>query len=45
MSEETERVGDKELCQCGCDQFRVYISVVIDDARLYCVKCGEEHTP
>jgi hypothetical protein len=23
------------------DAFRVYITIIIDDARLYCAKCGE----
>lgn len=37
----TEEEGDKVVClKCGNDTFRVYITMIIDDARLYCTKCG-----
>ena len=42
LSEETEPAEEKQVCQnCGNDTFRVYIKIIIDDARLYCAKCGE----
>jgi ribosomal protein L37E len=41
MSEKCEVKKDKVVCRkCGNDAFRVYITVIIDDARLYCSKCG-----
>lgn len=41
--EEDEPVKEKQVCQkCGNDTFRVYIKIIIDDARLYCAKCGEQ---
>lgn len=41
--EKAEEKEDKTICSnCKNDSFRVYISVIIDDARLYCSKCGEE---
>jgi hypothetical protein len=40
--EEDEEI-EKEICRvCGNDSFRLYISSVIDDARLYCTECGLE---
>jgi len=37
-----ENPQEKVICKkCGNDTFRVYITTVIDDARLYCAKCGE----
>lgn len=34
---------DKFVCYaCGSDRFRVFVTVIIDDARLYCVDCGRE---
>jgi len=42
--EKKEKPEEKEICKkCGNDTFRVYIKVIIDDARLYCAKCGEYH--
>ncbi len=41
-NEKNEPAEEKQLCQkCGNDNFRVYIKIIIDDARLYCSKCGE----
>lgn len=39
-----ESLDSKIVCSCGNDSFRVYIDVIIDDARLYCSKCGKEDT-
>jgi ribosomal protein L37E len=40
--ESKEPKKEKQVCRkCGNDSFRVYIKVIIDDARLYCAKCGE----
>jgi len=40
--EEDEPVEEKQVCpKCGNDTFRVYIRIIIDDARLYCSQCGE----
>lgn len=34
---------DKVICDhCGNDTFKVYIRIIIDDARLFCSKCGKE---
>ena len=42
--EKDERSEDKMICEkCGNDTFRVYITLMIDDGRLYCAKCGEYH--
>lgn len=42
--EKKEKPEEKEICtKCGNDTFRVYIKVIIDDARLYCAKCGKYH--
>ena len=41
-NEKNESSEEKQVCEkCGNDTFRVYIKVIIDDARLYCAKCGE----
>jgi hypothetical protein len=40
--EEDEPSEEKQVCnRCGNDTFRVYIRIIIDDARLYCTQCGE----
>ncbi len=40
--EKAEQPEDKQVCKkCGNDTFKVYIKLIIDDARLYCAKCGE----
>ncbi|KAF0235520.1 MAG: hypothetical protein FD181_3455 [Prolixibacteraceae bacterium] len=37
-----EKIGNKQICKdCGNDSFRVYTNIIIDDARLYCSKCGK----
>jgi len=42
--EPKEPAEEKQVCKkCGNDTFRVYISIIIDDARLFCAKCGEFH--
>ena len=42
LNEKNESPAEKQICQkCGNDTFRVYIKTIIDDARLYCAKCGE----
>jgi len=42
QNEKNEPAEEKQVCQkCGADIFRVYIRIIIDDARLYCAKCGE----
>ena len=41
MNEKDENKKDLVVCEeCGCADFRVYISIIIDDARLYCADCG-----
>ncbi len=41
--ERKEKVKNQMICEnCGGDSFRVYITVIIDDARLYCSICGCE---
>lgn len=40
--EKAEDFADKCVCECGNDSFRVYITTIIDDARLYCNKCCKE---
>ena len=43
--EKDEKPEEKMVCdKCGNDTFRVYIKIIIDDARLYCAKCGEFNT-
>jgi ribosomal protein S27AE len=40
--EKDEPVAEKQACHiCGNDTFRVYIKIIIDDARLYCAQCGK----
>ena len=40
--EKEEPPKEELFCKkCGNDTFHVYIQVIIDDARLYCAKCGE----
>ena len=40
--EQNENIENKQIChKCGNDSFRVYINIIIDDARLYCSKCGK----
>lgn len=42
-NEKSENPKEKMTCtHCGNDTFRVYITIVIDDARLYCSKCGKD---
>ncbi len=42
--EKTEPSEEKQVCQkCSNDSFRVYIKIIIDDARLYCARCGEPY--
>jgi len=31
-----------ECSNCGCSEWRVYITIIIDDARLYCSNCNQE---
>lgn len=41
--EKDEDIEDKIICKtCGNDSFRVYVTIIIDDARLYCTKCGKD---
>jgi ribosomal protein L37E len=40
--EKKEKKQEKVICEkCGNDTFRIYITLIIDDARLYCANCGE----
>jgi hypothetical protein len=42
-NESLEAKDDIVICEiCGNNSFRVYISIIIDDARLYCNKCGHQ---
>lgn len=42
LNEKNEPASEKLVCtNCNNDTFRVYIKVIIDDARIYCTKCGE----
>jgi len=42
LIEKDENPEEKCVCKnCGNDTFRVYIKVFIDDAGLYCSKCGD----
>lgn len=41
--EKDENPSEKVICKsCGNDTFRVYITTIIDDARLYCTKCERD---
>jgi hypothetical protein len=43
-NEKLEPPEEKQVCrQCGNDTFRLYIKIIIDDARMYCAECGEFH--
>ncbi len=43
MEEKQENPKEKIICNtCGNDTFRVYAGVSIDDARMYCTKCGKD---
>lgn len=34
---------EKSICTyCGNDSFKVFIRIIIDDAVLFCAKCGKE---
>ncbi len=40
-SENSELYNDKQICEkCGSENFRIYISNIIDDARIYCSVCN-----
>jgi transcription initiation factor TFIIIB Brf1 subunit/transcription initiation factor TFIIB len=40
-NEQHEPAEEKQVCRnCGNDTFRLYIKIIIDDARMYCAKCG-----
>jgi hypothetical protein len=40
--EQLEPAEEKLVCRnCGNDTFRIYIKIIIDDARMYCAECGE----
>ena len=40
--EADEPKEEKVICnKCRNDTFRVYVKIIIDDARLYCTKCGK----
>lgn len=41
--EKDENPEEKVVCKtCGNDTFKIYITTIIDDARLYCTKCGKD---
>ena len=43
-TEKDEPPEEKLVCnKCSNDTFSVYIKIIIDDARLYCAKCGEPY--
>jgi uncharacterized Zn finger protein len=43
-NEQQEPAEEKQVCRnCGNDTFRLYIKIIIDDARMYCAECGEFH--
>ncbi|MBC8428509.1 hypothetical protein H8D04_01355 [bacterium] len=38
-----EKEENKAICEeCNGSEFNVYITVIIDDARLYCTNCGTD---
>lgn len=38
-----ESDGDQCVCsKCGFTGFKVYVTTIIDDARLYCMRCASE---
>lgn len=40
-SENSELYNDKQICEkCGGENFRVYVSVSLEDARVYCSSCN-----
>lgn len=40
-SENKEQPANLVICEkCSGRQFKVYITTIVDDARLYCAKCG-----
>jgi len=40
--EQDEPIEEKQVCEkCGNDTFRIYIKIIVDDARMYYAKCGE----
>jgi ribosomal protein S27AE len=44
-NEQQEPAEEKQVCvHCGNDTFRLFITLFIDDARMYCAKCGEFHS-
>lgn len=39
-----EKENERMTCsECGHGEFRVFITTIIDDARLYCTLCGHDH--
>ena len=43
-TEKDEPSEEKLICtKCDNDTYKVYIKIIIDDARLYCAKCGEPY--
>ena len=42
QTEQNEKPEHKQICKhFGNEIFRIYITTFIDDARLYCAKCGK----
>ena len=40
-SENSELYNDKQICEkCGNENFRVYVSAILNDARIYCSACN-----
>lgn len=43
--ETDEDINEKQICpRCNNGTYRAYISICVDDVRLYCTKCGLEWT-
>jgi len=42
MNIKKENEKDKIKCSCGSCDFVVYITYIIDDARIYCSKCKKD---